>query len=214
MAVTAGRTRRLNGWNAYDWAVDYKYVAAGWTTDAVTGAAARDALVAITPPVQFPKTGAFMGCLYGNRSGQGYDRMSNWIPAAVAGQVRLTMLSPVVTYYVIPLMKCVDGTIIRGPEVTLTTPPLPGPVISGISVTPTQLAATILWTTNIPADEKIEWGLTTAYTGSAVDANLGLSHTEMAMPLVANTLYHYRITSRRESGESSSTTDATFTTLA
>jgi hypothetical protein len=126
MVVPAGRTNRLFGWNAYEWKVDYKYVAAGWTVTPTP--ADTSASIAITPPtpVVYPWTGpggvvAVMGLLYSIRGSQGYERKSSMIPAAAAGVITLRELRPATSYYVIPVMRTIDGSIIRGPQSTVTT---------------------------------------------------------------------------------------------
>jgi hypothetical protein len=123
MAVPAGRTNRLYGWNAYDWKTDYRYVAAGWTATPTT--TAKSATIAITPPVVYPYSQgpilAYMGVLFGPKSGQGYTGKSSMIAAAAAGQVRITDLRSLTAYYLIPIMRTVDGNVIRGPESVMTT---------------------------------------------------------------------------------------------
>lgn len=125
MPVTAGRTNNLFGWNTYDWSVDYKYVAAGWTvTPTPTSKAAS---IALTPPSAYPLTlsgvNALMGVLYGIKSGAGYDGKSVMVTAAAPGTVVLRDLKNATQYYVIPIMRTVDGNILRGPESGMLTLP-------------------------------------------------------------------------------------------
>ena len=127
MVVPAGRTNKLYGWNAYEWGVDYRYIPAGWTVTPT--AAVKSASIALTPPVSYPKTDpvsgapAVMGVLYGVKTGQGYDRKSVMVAAAVAGTVTLRDLRNATQYYVIPVMRTVDGVVIRGPESGVLTLP-------------------------------------------------------------------------------------------
>lgn len=125
MAVPAGRTSRLYGWNSYEWGSDYRYVAAGWTvTPTPTN---KDASIALTPPAAYPLTlsgvNAAMGVLYGIKTGQGYDGKSTMVVAAAPGTVRLRDLRNATQYYLIPVMRTVDGIVIRGPESGMLTPP-------------------------------------------------------------------------------------------
>ena len=75
--------------------------------------------------------------------------------------------------------------------------------------------ATILWTTNEPADSQVEYGTTTAYGSStALDTTKVTSHSVALSGLSPNTLYHYRVKSKDASGNLATSADFTFTTLA
>jgi len=119
MAVPAGRTNNLFGWNAYEWANDYRYVAAGWTVTPTLGATTVS--LAVTPPATYPYAGGVMGVLYGLKTGQGYERRSGMVAAAAAGVVALRELVSKTQYYLIPIMRTADGLIIRGPESGILT---------------------------------------------------------------------------------------------
>jgi hypothetical protein len=90
------------------------------------------------------------------------------------------------------------------------------PVISGVTATGvTATAATIGWTTNVPADSQVEYGKTLAYGSfSPLDPELVLSHSQELSGLAPATLYHYRVRSRDAAGNLAVSPDFTFTILA
>jgi uncharacterized lipoprotein YddW (UPF0748 family) len=89
------------------------------------------------------------------------------------------------------------------------------PVISGVSATGVgPNGATIIWTTDTPADSQVEYGTTTSY-GSATTLNATpvTAHSVTLSGLTANTPYHYRVRSANAAGATYSG-DFTFTTAA
>jgi len=87
-----------------------------------------------------------------------------------------------------------------------TTPP----IISGVNATDvTESTSRIIWTTDEPADSLVEYGLDKSY-----DAALVTSHSIVLSGLTPQTTYHYQVTSIDGSGNSATSTDYTFTTLA
>ena len=97
---------------------------------------------------------------------------------------------------------------------TFTT--LAAPVISGITVSGlTGSAATIGWTTNQPATTQVEYGLTTDYgSTTTLDPALVTTHSQSISGLAIGTTYHYRVVSTNAIGLTSTSTDATFATIA
>lgn len=73
-------------------------------------------------------------------------------------------------------------------------------------------AATIRWTTPVPASARVDYGLTSDYGSAVADGDLATSHSLALAGLAAGTLYHYRITSTDAAGVSTSSADMTFTT--
>jgi hypothetical protein len=71
---------------------------------------------------------------------------------------------------------------------------------------------TITWTTNVPADSQVQYGLDTGY-GSSSSLNLSLvtSHSVNLNGLSRRTTYHYRVLSRA-AGVLATSADFTFTT--
>jgi glucose/arabinose dehydrogenase len=88
------------------------------------------------------------------------------------------------------------------------------PVISNIrSSGITSTAATINWSTNEPADSRVEYGLTTAYGSTTVlDPTLVTSHSLRLTGLRSRTTYHYRVISTDAAGNVTVSADGTFKT--
>ena len=95
-------------------------------------------------------------------------------------------------------------------------PDVTAPVASAFSATTTAAAATVTWETNEPASAVLRYGTTTAY-GLQVTARAssgGRVHTAIPHGLRCNTLYHYSVVATDPAGNSSASTDRTFTTAA
>jgi glucose/arabinose dehydrogenase/PKD repeat protein len=91
-----------------------------------------------------------------------------------------------------------------------TTPP----AISGVSATNiTSDAVMIQWTTNEPANSRVDYGPTTSYgTSTPVDATLLTDHSAPLGNLSASTTYHYRVRSADAAGNVAFSSDFTFST--
>jgi hypothetical protein len=91
-----------------------------------------------------------------------------------------------------------------------TTPP----VISGVSATSIGMTtATIVWTTNVPADSQVDYGTTTAYgLSTPLNTTRVTSHSAALSGLSQGTLYHYRVRSKDAAGNGATSADSTFTT--
>jgi len=89
------------------------------------------------------------------------------------------------------------------------------PVISSVSVTQlTESSAVIAWTTDEPADSKVDYGTSESYSSSTpLSAVLVKSHTQMLTGLSPKTLYHFRVKSKDAAGNLTESADFTFTTL-
>src|SRR5659263_21366 len=89
-----------------------------------------------------------------------------------------------------------------------------GPDICCVSVGAYENNATVRWTTDKPASSNVSYGSSTAYQdGSVVDGTLVLSHAILLKGLQPGTMYHYKINSTDNGGNSTNTTDLNFTTL-
>lgn len=76
-------------------------------------------------------------------------------------------------------------------------------------------AATITWTTNIPADSQVEYGATEDYGSvTPVDSALVTNHRVLLSGLAPDTDYHFHVRSRSQAGETAVSADQTFRTLA
>jgi hypothetical protein len=88
------------------------------------------------------------------------------------------------------------------------------PNISGIQAVTSGTSSYFTLATDEPAFVKVEYGITSAYSATAIaDSNLRLMHGIPITGLAPNTTYHYRITAFDNTGNSTGTMDGTFTTL-
>ncbi|MFA5128970.1 MAG: fibronectin type III domain-containing protein [Patescibacteria group bacterium] len=99
---------------------------------------------------------------------------------------------------------------------TLSGSDITAPIISDIQVINiTETGATIIWTTDEPANSKVEYGLTDSYElGEVSSTDFATSHSLVISGLLGNTTYHFRVTSADSSGNAAVSGDDTFTTLA
>lgn len=104
-----------------------------------------------------------------------------------------------------------NDAITGGGPVDSTPPSISAVTTSAVTAS----GATITWTTNEPADSRVEYGVTTTY-GSTTGTNTTLttSHSRTLSGLSAGTTYHYRARSVDAAGNASVGGDHTFTTLA
>ena len=95
-------------------------------------------------------------------------------------------------------------------------PPAPDttpPVISNVDVAASVDTATVTWTTDEPATSAVASGETTSYeNGTVGDPTLVTSHSITLTGLTCETLYHYQITSSDAATNTTTSSDATFTT--
>lgn len=99
---------------------------------------------------------------------------------------------------------------------TLAGPDVTPPVISDIrAINITETGATITWNTDEPANSKVEYGLTDGYElGELSAADFVTFHGLVLSGLSRETTYHFRVVSTDFSGNTSVSSDQTFTTLA
>lgn len=82
-----------------------------------------------------------------------------------------------------------------------------GPVISQVIARPGPGRVTITWTTDVPADTQVQYGLTTAYGSSTtLDRTLVTSHSVTIVNLGRRTQYFFQVLSRDAAGSLSSAT--------
>lgn len=87
------------------------------------------------------------------------------------------------------------------------------PVISNIQVRDiTGTSATVCWTTDEPADSRVEYGLTTAYGSTVQDPNLVTDHCLTLTGLAPGSLYHFKVHSADADGNQAASSDQTFDT--
>ena len=87
------------------------------------------------------------------------------------------------------------------------------PVISGVAAVTSRTAATVVWTTDEPATSEVIYGTTTNYgSTSEVDTDLDASHSVNLSDLSADTIYHFKVKSKDDTGNEAESDDAVFTT--
>jgi phosphodiesterase/alkaline phosphatase D-like protein len=120
-------------------------------------------------------------------------------------------LTPGTTYFFLIRSTTAQNALTKLGGFTFTT--LAAPVISGVNASAvTGATATISWTTNVPADSRVEYGPTTAYgSTTALDPALVTGHSQGLAGLLPLTTYHYRVRSQNSVGVTTSG-DFTFTT--
>lgn len=97
---------------------------------------------------------------------------------------------------------------------TITDNDLTAPYITNLTVTEiTETSAHVLWTTNEASSTQLEFGTTMLYGTNLTGDAYVLDHAITINNLSGNTLYHYRVTSEDGNGNSTSSSDAIFTTL-
>lgn len=114
----------------------------------------------------------------------------------------------------------------RADQIIVTDDPGFVPTAVPVDTTPAQISAvqsgnltttgaTISWTTNEPTDSQVEYGTSTSYgSQTPVDSTLTLSHSIVLTGLSPSTTYHFRVISVDRGGNTTQSTDFTFTTAA
>ena len=99
---------------------------------------------------------------------------------------------------------------------TLTTIDTTVPVISNVrAINITETSADIAWDTDEIANSRVRYGRTTSYElGNILLSDFVTSHLVPLLSLTPNTLYHFQVFSTDPSGNTASSTDQIFTTLA
>ena len=128
--------------------------------------------------------------------------------------VTLAGLTPATTYNFGALSANAAGTVTTSANFTFNTTVAGAPVISLVAVSGvTTTAATISWTTDIPATTQAAYGTTTSYgTQTALNSSLTLTHTVTVTGLNAGTTYNFAVLSANGSGTSATSANYRFTT--
>lgn len=100
--------------------------------------------------------------------------------------------------------------------VTVNVPDSTPPTISSVSAgSISQTSATVTWTTNEAADSQVKYGPTASYgSTTTLNASKVTSHSVGLTGLTASTTYHYQVISKDAAGNTTSSTDKSFTTQA
>jgi hypothetical protein len=131
-----------------------------------------------------------------------------------------TGLSPSTTYsYTVQAFDVGHNVSAQSsPPATVTTLPASTnpPVISNVQATSvTQASAVISWSTDIPSSSQVNYGINSSYTSSTpLDPTLVTNHSTTLTGLAAGTIYHFDVVSTGSANNTSTSSDATFTTLA
>jgi probable HAF family extracellular repeat protein len=107
------------------------------------------------------------------------------------GQTRAFLLTP-------------NGNGAQGPPVLITN-------VSACNISFT--GATISWNTNVATNSTIEYGYTDSY-GSSVSTPASVTNHSLTLNLLPDRLYHYRVTSTTATGQTATSADQTFVTVA
>jgi len=122
-----------------------------------------------------------------------------------------TLSSPDGAYQVVAVARDQAGNRSTSAAITVTVDNS-APALSATTATVSASTATIDWTTNEPADSKIEYGTTTAYGGVAQNTAFVISHSLVMSGLNASTVYNYRVTSKDTAGNTVVSANKTLTT--
>lgn len=129
----------------------------------------------------------------------------------------VTGLTPTTTYWF--ALRTVDdagNTSALSNAASTTTPAdAVAPIISGVAVTGiTPSSARISWATDESATSQVNYGTTTGYGSSTASTTLTATHTLDLTSLLSATLYHFIVSSTDVFGNTATTSDSLFTTLA
>ncbi|MDD5688205.1 MAG: carbohydrate-binding protein [Elusimicrobia bacterium] len=152
----------------------------------------------ITPPVSIPDTGGW----------------STWTDIEVSSNVLLISGNLIMKLVMDSGSKDWNGNFNYISIIRLTNDTTP-PVVSAVAPANISGSGVVLtWTTNEPANSKIEYGLTTSYGSATLVADTGgvYSHSVTLNGLTENTVYHYRMVSVDMNGNTTTTGDYSFTT--
>lgn len=159
-------------------------------------------------------------CKYATSSGVGYGSMPATF-GTTGGASHSQTVSGLINggsynYYV----RCQDSALNANSDdyqISFSVP-VPGqdssaPVISGVSASTVGInTATIVWTTNEPADSQVEYGTSTYDLLSGLDTNPITNHSVLIFGLKSDSTYNFRVKSRDNTGNLSISGNFTFTT--
>ena len=126
----------------------------------------------------------------------------------------LTGLSPNTTYHFQVKSRDLASNLATAGDYTFVTlVENVAPVITNVQVVDiTDISARVVWTTDVVADSRVDFGLTNQYGSFQTVAGLVTSHSVTLTALSSNTAYHFSVTSKNQVQLSASSPDATFTT--
>lgn len=114
----------------------------------------------------------------------------------------ITGLDPKTLYHYRVKSNNSNGNSVSG-DYTFTTSG--SPAISGVATSSVgATSATIIWATDVPADSKVNYGLTTGYGSQKSDAAQKMTHSITLTGLAENTTYNYQCVSTNPYGTATS----------
>ncbi len=151
---------------------------------------------------------------YGFTNTYGSGTVSN-AALVTSHSIILSELSPDTTYHFrIRSNDAANNTVVSSNASFRTLLPPRFPIISNRRVVErTDTSSLILWDTDIPATSVVEYGTSTSYGSIASSRSLMTSHALALSGLGQNTLFHYRTISVEAGGLTTTSTNATFSTL-
>ena len=134
---------------------------------------------------------------------------------AISGSTQVSPITTTTTY----TLSCadIDSSATANATVTVTAPiDNTAPILSNItSSNITTDSAAITWTTDEPATSQVEYGLATIYGDTSIlNATLATTHSVSLSSLSPNTTYNYRIISMDAAGNTATSLNRTFDTVA
>lgn len=118
--------------------------------------------------------------------------------------------------YTVEAYDAAGNTSAESAEVSATTFPqdLTPPTIFDVQTTDnTANSVLVVWSTDEEGDSAVEYGVTTNYGNVISDSQPQTEHAVFLANLSSNTLYHYRVTSKDNAGNSAASGDYVFQTL-
>jgi len=183
--------------------VEIRATGAGDTTPPVISGVSATGVAQTTATIQWTTDEAAddYRVEYGLTTAYG-SQQAGTLSLSTSHSVALSGLSASTLYHYRVLSRDAASNLATSGDFTFTTASPSGspPIIAGIAATQiTSTSFTAVWSTNIPANSQVEYGLTTAYGSSTtLSAPLVTSHSVLVSGLSPNTLYHWR--ARSDSG--------------
>lgn len=132
----------------------------------------------------------------------------------------LAGLTASTTYHFQVKSKDAAGNVATSSDQVFTTPAasvadVTPPVISGVTITPSSTSAVVNWLTNELSDSQVVYGTSTAYNFEmTTNPSLVTSHSQTITGLIPSTTYHIQVKSKDAAGNTATSSDQVFATLA
>jgi phosphodiesterase/alkaline phosphatase D-like protein len=192
---------------------DYTFTTPDVTPPAISGVFSTDIAATSATIIWATNEAATSLVVCGTSASYGLTTIHD-INVVTSHRVSLTGLSPRTTYHYKVKSSDASGLWAESGDYTFTTTDIGAPVISDVTaINITGTGATIIWTTDDPAESQVEYGAKTTYgSTTTLDTNRVTSHGVDLAGLSPGTTYHYKVKSRDASGLWAWSGDYTFTT--